>query len=247
MLTSSRAPARKSRWPRVLIVVGFLLALLVAADRVALVFAERAAAKTIQSSQHLEHRPSVSVAGFPFLTQLVTGHFGKVTLRASDLTVGGEGRTVRIAQVTARLHDVKVPRDLSEVRSATAKATASITYTDLSTTLGVPLSYGGPSPDHVGRITAHKTVDVAGQQLRGSATAEIKIEDGALRFLSPQVSVAGAGGNLPGSVVDLLSTVFGAPIALTHLPFGLKVDSVTADSHGVHVTLTGSDLVFHRS
>ena len=37
-----------------------------------------AAGKTMQSSQHLDRTPSVSVAGFPFLTQLATGHFGTV-------------------------------------------------------------------------------------------------------------------------------------------------------------------------
>jgi hypothetical protein len=248
VLTSSRPTARKSRWPRVLIALGVLVALLVAADRVALVLAERAAAKTIKTSQHLEHTPSVSVAGFPFLTQLVTGHFGKVTLAASDVTVGREGRTVRMSRVTADLHGVKVARDLSSVRSDRASATATVTYADLSAALVVPLTYGGPSPDGVGRITAHKTVTVAVQQLRGTATAEIKIENGALRFLSPKVGVAGAGSAaVPQPVLDLLASSFGDPLALTHLPFGLQVRSVTADSRGVHVTLTAKNVTFRHS
>jgi hypothetical protein len=242
-----RGPARRSRWPRVVTALVILAALLVAVDRIALVVAERAAGKTIQVSQHLGRTPSVSVAGFPFLTQLVAGHFGKVTLSASDLTVGQAGRTVRISTMKAVLHGVDVARDLSSVHAGTASATAEISYPDLSATLGVPVSYGGPSPDGVGRVTARTSVSVAGQQVSGSVSAEVKIEGGALRFVSPVVSVDGAGSAVvPQSVVDAFSSLFGDPVALTRLPFGLTVRSVTADGQGVHITLAGTNVTFDR-
>jgi hypothetical protein len=242
-----RGPARRSRWPRAVIGLVVLVALLVAVDRIALVVAERAAGRTIQVSQHLDRTPSVSVAGFPFLTQLLAGHFGQVTLAASDLTVGQAGRTVRVSTVKADLHGVGVARDLSSVHADTAGATAEISYPDLSATLGVPVSYGGPSPDGVGRVRARKSVSVAGQQISGSVTAEVKIENGALRFVSPVVSVDGAGAAaVPQSVVDAFSSLFGDPLALTRLPFGLTVRSVTADGQGVHITLAGTDVTFDR-
>jgi LmeA-like phospholipid-binding len=232
----------------VVIALLVLLALLIAADRIALVVAERAAATTIQSSQHLERTPSVSVAGFPFLTQLVAGRFGKVTLAASDVTVGQQGRTVRISTMTANLHGVDVARDLSSVRADTGTATAAVSYADLSATLGVPLTYGGPSQDGAGRVTARTSVTVAGQQVSGSATAEVTIENGGLRFLSPQLTVDGAGSvPVPQPVADALSSVFGDPIALTRLPFGLTVRAVAADKQGVRIALTGSNLTFRRS
>jgi hypothetical protein len=224
-----------------------LLGVLVAADRIALLVAERATGKTIQIAQGLDRAPSVSVAGFPFLTQLIAGHFGKVTLSASDLTVGQQGRTVRISTVRAVLRGVEVARDLSSVHADAASATAAIGYPDLSVTLGAPVTYGGPSPDGVGRVTARKTVTVAGQQLSGSVTAEVKIEGGALRFVAPVVSVDGAGSTaVPQSVLDSFSSLFGDPLALTRLPFGLTVRSVAADRAGVHITLAGSDVTFDR-
>jgi hypothetical protein len=242
-----RGPARRSRWPRLVIALVILAGLLVAADRIALVVAERAAGKTIQIAEHLDGAPSVSVAGFPFLTQLVVGHFDKVTLSASDLTVGQQGRTVRISSVRAVLRGVRVARDLSSVHADTATATSAISYSDLSATVGVPLSYGGPSPDGVGRVTARKTVSVAGQQISGSVTAEVKIEGGALRFVGPVVSIDGAGSAaVPQSVVDAFSGLFGDPVALTQLPFGLTVRSVSADRAGVHITLAGKDVTFDR-
>ena len=118
---------------------------------------------------------------------------------------------------------------------------------DLSATLGVPLSYGGPSQDGVGRVTARKSVSVAGQPISGSVTAEVKIEAGSLRFVAPVVSIDGAGSALvPQPVVDAFSSLFGNPVALTRLPFGLTVRSVTADPAGVHITLAGSDVTFDR-
>jgi len=223
-------------------------ALLVAADRMALVVAERAAAKTIQVAQHLDRAPSVSIGGVPFLTQLAAGRFRDVTVTASDLSVGRDGRSVRISKVTANLRGVQIARDLSSVHADTATATGAISYRDLSATLGVPLAYGGPSADGAGRITASKVVSIAGRQLRGSATAEITIVADSLTFLSPQVSVEGVGGAaVPQPVIDALASLFGDPLALTRLPFGLTVRSVTADRQGVRITLTGNKLVFRRS
>jgi LmeA-like phospholipid-binding len=242
-----RGPARRSRWPRLVIALVVLVGVLVAADRIALVIAERATGKTVQIAQDLDRAPSVSVAGFPFLTQLVTGHFGKVTLSATDLTVGQEGRTVRISTVRAVLRGVDVARDLSSVRADTATATAAVSYPDLSTTLGVPVSFGGSTPDGVGRVTARKAVSIAGQELSGSVTAEVKIEGESLRFVSPVVTIDGAGSTaVPQPVVDAFSSLFGDPLALSNLPFGLTVRSVTADREGVHITLAGSDVTFDR-
>jgi hypothetical protein len=239
---------RRSHGARWLVVLVVFAVLLVAADRVALIVAERAAARTVQSAQHLDRTPTVSIAGFPFLTQLVAGRFAKVTASASELTVGDKGRTVRIAKVSADLHGVHVPSDLSSVRAETATASAVLTYPDLSATLGTPLAYGGASPDGVGRITAHRSVSVAGQQLSGSATAEVKITDGALTFVSPLISVDGAGSStVPQPLTDALTAVFGEPVALTHLPFGLTVRSVRADAGGLRIDLAGSDLTFRRS
>lgn len=228
-----------------LAVVGVLL---IGADRISLLIAERAAANTIQSAQSLDRAPSVSVAGFPFLTQLATGHFGRVTLSASDLTVGRGGRTARLAKITVDLRGVHVARDLSLVRADTASAMATIAYVDLSHTVGVAVAYGGPSPDGIGRVTARTSVSVAGRVFSASVTAELKIANGALGFVTPNVSVSGVdNATVPQAVIESLRSVFGAPIALTQLPFGLTVRSVTASTQGVRITLTGRDLMFRRA
>src|ERR1700710_2442505 len=109
-------PRRRARWPWVLLgVVLVLVALFVAADRIALHIAENKAAETLQSSQQLNTKPAVSVAGFPFLTQLVAGEFDDVTISANGLDVGNH--TLQIASLVVHLHHVTVPRDYSQVRA----------------------------------------------------------------------------------------------------------------------------------
>ncbi|MCU1659686.1 MAG: hypothetical protein JWO57_4342 [Pseudonocardiales bacterium] len=238
VMAGPRRSIRRRRWVVGLVVV---LGLLVGADRIAVALAERAAADTFQSSQHLTSRPSVSIGGFPFLTQLAAGTLDRVRVAARDIVVGSNGRTVRIAGLTAHLHRVHISRSLNSARAETADATALINYPDLSQTLGVTVSYAGVGSDGRGRVKATRSVSVAGQQITGSVSAAVNISpDNVLSFVSPQVDVNGAA--LPPAVVDALQAAFAAPIPLVRLPFGLVVRSVTASPAGVTIALDGTNL-----
>src|SRR5438309_2600442 len=84
----------RPRWPLWLaITVLVLVGLFVAADRVAVAVAQSAAAKTLKSSEHLDTTPTVRVAGFPFLTQIVHRKLSHVTVTDDHVTVGSHGRT----------------------------------------------------------------------------------------------------------------------------------------------------------
>jgi hypothetical protein len=216
-----------------------LVGLLVVVDRVALAVAERAAAVTLQQSQHLTHRPSVSIDGFPFLTQLAAGDFDRIRVTAKDLRVGEVGNTVRIARLNIALRHVDVSRDFSHGHSEFSTATALITYPDLSAALDTRLSYAG-----AGRVKATQTATVAGVPVSATATAGVRVSGDALTFTDPQVSVEGQA--VPPAVADSFAALFGTSIPLTGLPFGTRVRSVRADASGVTITLTAADLTFHR-
>src|ERR1700739_2959837 len=55
-------------------------------------FPARRAAETVMASkieqQGLQHKPSVTIDGFPFLTQVASRNFGQVNLTAADQTEG---------------------------------------------------------------------------------------------------------------------------------------------------------------
>lgn len=242
VLASPRRRRRRRGWLIALLVLAILL---VAADRLGNAVAENQAAKTLQTSQHLADAPSVDIGGFPFLTQLAAGTFGEVTITATGVPIGNADRTLRVAAVTVHLHNVHIARDLSSVRAETATADAVVNYADLSRTLGVQMGFGGASADGVGRVEATASTTVAGRQVSGTVSAEVRASNTeGLSFVDQQVAVDGL--SVPGAVTATLAGVFGAPIPLSHLPFGVNVLRVAADESGVTIRLSGRNLVFHR-
>ncbi|HEX3337113.1 MAG TPA: DUF2993 domain-containing protein [Jatrophihabitans sp.] len=213
-----------------------LVLLLIAADRVGVYIAERTAGDTIQSSQDLNSRPAVAIAGFPFLTQLAAGDFGEITVTAKDVPVGQAGHPLDISTVRVVLRHVTVARDFSSVRAATANAVATISYAELGATLGIDVSYAG-----AGRIKAAKSVTVAGQTVAASVTAEPTLTNGALSFVATQVNGAGQLGAVASAA---LNQVFDLAVPLQGIPFKVRVQSLRTDPSGVTIDLTGRDLSY---
>lgn len=240
MVPTYAPPRRRRRWPIVVLVLLLvLLGLFVAADRIALSFAENKAATALQSSQHLSTKPDVSVAGFPFLTQLAARRFGEVIVTAGDVTVG-ENRDVNLERVRVDLHDVTVTNDYSAVHASTATAQATIGFAELSRLLHTPVRDGGD-----GRLVAEPTVHLFGQTFSGRVSAVVHASSArGLTFGDPKVSVNGV--NVPSAVADALARVFDHAISLSGLPFGVRVTGAAVTSAGVEVALAGNDLTYRR-
>jgi hypothetical protein len=236
-----RAPVRRSRLGRALLVaLVVLVGLLVAADRIGVLVAERAAATTLQRSQHLAQRPSVSIGGFPFLTQLATGNFDHVHVTADNLTLAAGNSQLRVARLDVTLRHVHVSRDFTSARSQFSTATALIHYPDLSRTLGTQLSYAGG-----GRVRASAAVGVIpGVAVPGTATAAVHVKGDALVFDDVQVSIAGQA--VPSALSSYFTGLFGTAVSLSGLPFGVHVQSVDVQPGGVTIALSAAGLTFHR-
>src|SRR5690242_11806377 len=129
------APPRSRAPRRLLIGVVVLLVLLLAADRIGKYAAEQVAGDTIQNSQHLQSRPDVEVAGFPFLTQFASGDYGEITLTAADVPVGSSSTPLRLSRLRVILHDVTVSRNFSSFHANSATASGLIGYADLGKAL----------------------------------------------------------------------------------------------------------------
>lgn len=232
---------RRRRWPWVLLVALLVLVgLAVAADRIVLKLAEQRAATALQQSQQLRSTPSVSFAGFPFLTQLATGRFHQVTVTAHGVDVGRDA-SLHVATVTVRLDDVTASDSYHQFRAARATADATVDYADLSRTVGVPIRYAGD-----GRIRTHTTVTVAGRQYTGTITAGIRASSNeGLTFVDPSVHVPGR--QLPPEAVHVFESVLAQPTSLAGLPFDVRVDGAAATPAGAVLRLSGSDLTYSRS
>ncbi|GAA3371947.1 hypothetical protein GCM10017744_101550 [Streptomyces antimycoticus] len=110
-----------------LIVVVILGGLFVAADRIAVYIAESKAADKIKSSQGLTTTPNVSIKGFPFLTQVAGKELDEVDVGVDGLTTAtGDGRSVRVTELDAKLHNVRISGSFSSASAdrATARPTS---------------------------------------------------------------------------------------------------------------------------
>ena len=225
---------RAPRWRGFAIFVVVVLVLLVALDRVALVVAEREVAAKIQTKQDLPTRPSVSIKGFPFITQVIGRHFDAAELHASDLVVGDTQRTVAIGTLSARVAGIDTNHDFSSATADSVTGTATVGYPELSKLLGASVTYAGD-----GRVSAAETATVLGQQITGSVTAAVGITGTTLlSFSDVRIAVGGSGVTLPQSVTDSLTSAFKNQLSLAGLPFGLRLQGVVATSAGVSISAT---------
>jgi LmeA-like phospholipid-binding len=105
-------PPKRRRGRKTLIWVISVLVVLVGLDFGAKAFAESRAATEIQK-QGFPKKPSVSIAGFPFLTQVISRNFHQVTISSSDIPEG----PVKITSLDVVAHNVKLK---SNFQSGTA-------------------------------------------------------------------------------------------------------------------------------
>lgn len=223
---------------RLLIALVVIVVLLLAADRIGAYVAERAAGRSLQTSQHLPSRPNVDISGFPFLTQLASRNFDRITVTAKDVPIGQGQQLLEISRLNVVLHTLTVSRSFSQFHADSADATGTVTFDELGRTLGVDVHYAGD-----GRIAATKSVTVAGRTFSGTITTRPELVDGALSFVGTRVNGAN---QLASNVVAALTQVFDLDIPLQGIPFHVRVTSVRVGQQGLVVALTGRDLSYAR-
>ncbi|MDQ1027414.1 hypothetical protein QF035_004996 [Streptomyces umbrinus] len=247
---------------RILLIVTVILGgLFIIADRVAVGFAEDEAADRLKTNEGLATTPSVSIKGFPFLTQVVGGELDEVEVGIKNYeadTSGATGGTgtadgttpdkIRIDDLTAQMRGVAFSGDYSSAKAASATGTATISYDEL-------LKAAKAEPvDVAGGVTAK----VVGLSDGGNGKIKVEVEATVLGTKLPRpvsvlssVSVKGdtvqvQADSLPNLGIQLaedkvrLITDFRQQI--DGLPGGIKLDKVEAAPKGVDITVKGSDV-----
>ena len=74
---------------KLLIGIVILAALLVAADRISVAVAENQISDRLASAYGLAGKPGVTITGFPFLTQVVTGDYRQIDVSANQVSADG--------------------------------------------------------------------------------------------------------------------------------------------------------------
>jgi hypothetical protein len=233
-----RSPApRRHRGRRWTIAIVVVIVLLVVID-----FAARAVAESVMASkikqQGLQHKPSVSIGGFPFLTQVAGRDFKQVSLKAKDQTEGPV--TITSMSVTARNITLS-SYAFSSGTIGSVNGTVLISFASLGNTLareigplgsllnGAGLNLTAAGPDEV-KASLNLLVT------SGSATWRVT------RHSSNKLNIRLVrSSGLPSS---LLSSIQNKTLTIPKLPLGLRLDSVRVSTAGVIGRVSGTNVPF---
>ncbi|MFE3828851.1 DUF2993 domain-containing protein [Streptomyces sp. NPDC059092] len=237
-----------------LILVVVFGGLFVAADRVAVHFAEDQVASKIRSSQGTGSDPKVSINGFPFLTQVVNTSLDDVEVSLDGVTASADGQAVRVTEVRAELKDVKFDSSFSTATAATATGSAQISYADLtgSAPKGAEVGYAGAEraakgqvklSGPMGEVLAGAGIDVGpfkslldGKTLTAYSTVSL-VNGDTVRLKAatlPELFVPGA--------EERMRAVADYDLKIGGLPSTIKLDKVTATETGLSFSGTGTDV-----
>lgn len=225
---------------RALLVVLLLLAgLTLLADRVAVGIAEDRVADELAGKGGLVGTPDVDIAGFPFLTQVVSGRYEdvRVALDAAEL---GQPEGTR-ADVSLRGVHVPLKAVLSgsvtEVPVERIDGTATLSYGLLAAELGgdARLSWDGSA------LRIDRTVEIAGLTLPVTAAGTVTLEGDQL--VIDVENASGAGVKIPSFLVSRVSDLLDLRYTIPQLPFGLQLTGVSPGPDGVAVRVEADDAV----
>ena len=221
----------------VLVVVVVLGGLFVAADRIAVSVVQHKAAQRAQITENLREKPKVSITGFPFLTQVMSGKLDDVKVSADDIAAGDGAQSLRIDSFHADLYGVKLSNGYSRAVADSADGQAFITYADLSKAApaGITVSYAGPSSSGTPRVRL--TGSFLGAHL--SLLSDIVVKQDTIGLhaegLPKELTALGLEDRVRAEI-DFIRQV-------THLPANLRLISVTTTPDGMSVQVGGKGVV----
>lgn len=223
---------------KLLIVVIVLAGLLVVADRVAVAVAGRQIAGRVQSAYNLSSKPSVSVQGFPFLTQVASGDYHQIDVSIGSLSTDG----VQVNGLMAELSGVRAPLSAllghgsSSITAAQVTGSGTVPFSSVRSHLphGVQLSQDGDALRLAG------TVSYLGVTVPVSADATLAVDGSGIAVTPTRISVASAGSALSSVIAGQFRFV----VPVTGLPLHLAVRSVSVVPGGVRVGASAADVTF---
>ncbi len=233
MCPGCRVP-QTGRVRKVVITLVVLVVLLLAADFGARALAESRVGTEVQARAGLAASPDVSIEGFPFLLHALQGEYPEVVLTTADV-----GWVVPGTRVELTLTSLQVPIG-EAIRGNTENATAQSTTTKvlipataLSAALGRPDLVWSAAPD--GDPTVSTTVDVLGQQIPVSGTADVTVSNNTLSLSVQNLTAAG---------IDLTPAVSAAAGALAStLSLSVPLGDLPVTVTGATVSVSGPNVV----
>ncbi|MCW2930622.1 MAG: hypothetical protein JWM19_1584 [Actinomycetia bacterium] len=224
-------PVRRRRRHRARnVLIGLLVlivVLLVAADRIGVAYAQNAIATKIQQQAKLSAKPSVTIEGFPFLTQVAARDLRQVDISATNVREDN----VTISQINATATGVHVNSSFNHVTVDQINGDAVITFANIAAALPAPLS--------TATITADPSAGPNGVNVDlGGGLATLT---GQVTLTSPtqvNLHIANVGG-LAGLLGGVIQHDYSFNIPT--LPAGLTVDKISVNNQGIVLSAAAHD------
>jgi len=221
-----RRRRRRRRGRGLIITLIVLIAILVAADFGAKAYAESAIASKIDSSG-LGVKPSVTIEGFPFLTQVASRNLKQIDINASNFTV----KQVVISSLHATATGVKPNASFNGATINKINGTVVVSFTTVTNLVPVPgLTVSADPADGPDAIKLNSSLGGAVGKIEQTSPNVITVQVGDLTGLAGIASLLG-GSTLASSYT------FDIP----KLPAGLVVRSVTVTSAGIVATASAQN------
>jgi len=218
---------RRRRWTMSIFALIVAAILLVIADRVALAIAENDMANQFVSNG-LPVKPSVSIEGFPFLTQLAERDLHKVDISASNIPAG----PVTITSATATLTGMHFNSSFNSATVDHMTVNLFVSFSALAAAGGLANGTGitvTPAGPDLLKITA----GVGGVL---SDTEEAKVTQSGPQQIS--VQVLNNGGVLGGLLSSFGSFTFNLPKGV---PASLRITGITLNDQGLTVSAAATN------
>lgn len=228
-----------------LILLGVLLVLALAADRIGVRVAQSALADRIQAQGQLANKPDVTAHGFPFLTQVFGGKYQDLEVTATGVTAD----KYTDLTVHAHLRGVHAPfSDLTggrieEVPVDHVQGTLALPYDQLSRAVNIAgLTVNGDGNGGV-RVSGH--LNVLGRTLTASAHARVDVAgNGRVVITADHAQVVGVA--LPPAALGVLERQLSFMVPLNDLPFGLRLTKVEATATELRLSAEADNVLLRK-
>ncbi|TCP54362.1 DUF2993 family protein [Tamaricihabitans halophyticus] len=273
MTTTVTKPRPRRGKKKLIISLVVLLGLLVAADFVAATAAEHKVSQTAREQFDLSDDPSVTVHGFPFLYQALTGEYGEISVSAAGVPVAD---MLRELEINANLRNVEAP--LSDLLSGNtnsivigeAEGQVKIKASDVGRAVGVPDLEITPVSERRVRIPEDEddqddaeareneaedttaglrldgTLGLAGQETEISVFAILTLQEQQVDVQPRRVEISNDEIDtvIPGPVQEQIFNQFSVNLDPGEMPFAVTPTALTAEDGALVVKGTASDVRF---
>jgi hypothetical protein len=239
---------------RLLILLAVLLVIVVVSDRVALRVAQSQLQKQVLTRATWSGgTTTVKIHGFPFLSQVVTGSYGDIEVRAEGVTI----QDLNDVTADVHLHGVHLPlttlADSRDPKVPIDRVDGAVTvpYGQLAqraVTAGASDGIKSLSLRQDGlavKVSVVLTIPLIGLPISASASAALSLDGDKVRLKASGVDISGA--TVPAAVTSavlaIINSVLASSFTIPALPYGLQIIAVKSAGYGIEVTAAARNVV----